>query len=360
MAGFAIFAMFFGSGNLVFPLITGYTTGSLWGEGVLGFSITGVLIPALGLFVTTLCDGKVNEVFRPLTKTGAIGLSLFLLAILGPLGVVPRCIMVAYGSFQTFGPGFPLWIFSAFWCLVLYMIMPNRDKVVPMIGRYLTPVKLGTLLLVVGGAMWAIPEGEKFLSCGEEDPLMTGVFQGYHTMDLIASFFFAMSVMGYFKSVDSNNMTYVWKKSLLANLVGIIILFAMYVSFVYLGAAYQPLLKNVAAEQMLPTIARYALGQSSGYVVSLTIIVSCLTTSVALIGAFCDYISDLLNLTPRGYLHLLRVAIGATFAVSLLGFQQIGAFLGPILEILYPFILVLTGVKLVLRVRALRKEGALS
>lgn len=355
MAGFAIFAMFFGSGNLVFPLVTGVRSGFYWEQAVLGFGVTGVLVPALGLFVTTLCHGKVNEVFKLLTKPGAVFLSLFLLSILGPLGVVPRCIVVAYGSFQTFMPSFPLWIFSGIWISVLWAIMPRREKIIPVIGQYLTPLKLGTLCFVVGGSVWMSPTLQEVPN-QTSSAFWIGLDQGNHTMDLIASFFFAMSVMGYFKSIHSRD---IWKKSLLANLIGVGILFFMYISFIYLGASYGSLLEGIPPEKMLPTIAYHALGRSSGYWIAFTIVISCLTTSVALIGVFCDYISRLLEEKKifLSYRHLLFMTLLVTFMVSLGGFQKIGAFLGPLLQVSYPFIVFLTVVQLGIKIRERNRGG---
>ena len=92
--GFALFAMFFGSGNLVFPIKIGQSTGSFWFLGFLGLFVTGILLPFLGLFVIKLHKGSYNSFFAQAGPIAKIALPLFTLSLLGSFGVVP----VHYGG----------------------------------------------------------------------------------------------------------------------------------------------------------------------------------------------------------------------------------------------------------------------
>src|ERR1700733_10819483 len=95
--GFAIFAMFFGSGNLVFPLQIGQVAGSNWISGFAGLLLTGIFLPLSGLFVIKLYGGNYLAFFGEAGKFAKILLPLVMLSLLGSFGVVPRCITVAYG-----------------------------------------------------------------------------------------------------------------------------------------------------------------------------------------------------------------------------------------------------------------------
>ena len=46
--GFALFAMFFGAGNLILPPFIGLETGSEWLTALAGFFITAIIAPFLG------------------------------------------------------------------------------------------------------------------------------------------------------------------------------------------------------------------------------------------------------------------------------------------------------------------------
>ncbi|MDP3935448.1 MAG: branched-chain amino acid transport system II carrier protein, partial [Alphaproteobacteria bacterium] len=94
--GFAIFAMFFGSGNLVFPLQLGQHVGKNWFLGFLGLLSTGIVLPFLGLFVIKLHKGNYRSFFAEGGKMASIILPFFTLSLLGSFGVVPRCITVAH------------------------------------------------------------------------------------------------------------------------------------------------------------------------------------------------------------------------------------------------------------------------
>ena len=57
-SAFAMFCMFFGSGNLIFPLGIGQKVTGAYSYGILGLSVTGVILPFLGLIVTFLFQGS--------------------------------------------------------------------------------------------------------------------------------------------------------------------------------------------------------------------------------------------------------------------------------------------------------------
>ncbi len=44
-----LFGLFFGAGNLIFPLHLGQLAGHNWGPAALGFLVTGVLLPLLSV-----------------------------------------------------------------------------------------------------------------------------------------------------------------------------------------------------------------------------------------------------------------------------------------------------------------------
>ena len=120
--GFAIFAMFFGSGNLVFPLEIGLHSGSYWIWGFLGLLITGIILPFLGLFVIKTYKGNYLDFFGEAGYYAKILVPFFTLSLLGSFGVVPRCITVAYGGIKFLTPDVSLWSFALLFSIISFFI----------------------------------------------------------------------------------------------------------------------------------------------------------------------------------------------------------------------------------------------
>ena len=64
IVGFALFSMFFGAGNLIFPPSLGHTLGDKYLLGIIGFVLTGVGLPLLAI----LACSKGNGTFESITN----------------------------------------------------------------------------------------------------------------------------------------------------------------------------------------------------------------------------------------------------------------------------------------------------
>jgi branched-chain amino acid:cation transporter, LIVCS family len=192
--GFAFFSMFFGSGNLVFPISVGQQGGSHYLLASLGIFLTGVLVPFLGVLGMTLHRGEMGDFFRYLGKTGTLIFSLLALSLMGPFGVLARCLTVAHGALQLIVPQVPLLATSLVLCLLIFFLTVNRTRIVSILGALLTPFLLISIgaIAYFGLTQGTLPEagaGEAFAA------FKNGFFQGYQTMDLLAAFFFSSFVI---------------------------------------------------------------------------------------------------------------------------------------------------------------------
>jgi branched-chain amino acid:cation transporter, LIVCS family len=340
--GFAIFAMFFGSGNLVFPLQLGQLVGKNWFLGFLGLFATGIFLPFLGLFVIKLHKGSYRSFFAEGGKIAGLILPLFTLSLLGSFGVVPRCITVAHGGMDYLFPGLSLTIFSLVFCLLTYVICLKDNIMVEMIAKFMSPIKLTALAILIGvGIVYSptISTGMPAVSA-----LTEGVLIGYQTMDLFAAFFFSALVFNQIKAIlpKTNDHHVIAKAALSPSIVGALMLAVVYLGFVFLGAHYSDLIQNVEPELMLPTIATYALNPSAAFIIGIAIVFSCLTTAVALNNIYARYLVDTLKLKPSYFPIMLAGTTAVSFFISLLDFKGIAAFLAPALEVSYPGLIALT------------------
>src|SRR5205085_1194147 len=96
--GFALFSMFFGSGNLVFPILVGKECGGHFFLSALGILFTGVFLPFLAVFAMMLFQGSISSFFTCFGQRGTFLFSLLILGLMGPFGVLARCLTVAHGA----------------------------------------------------------------------------------------------------------------------------------------------------------------------------------------------------------------------------------------------------------------------
>lgn len=341
--GFALFSMFFGSGNLVFPITVGQDSGGHYLLAALGILLTGVVVPFLGVLGMMLFKGDIQEFFKCFGKKGTFLFALGALALMGPFGVLARCVTVAHGALLLLFPQASLIVTSLVMCSAIFVLALNKNKIVTILGTILTPFLLLSIATIAffglgQGTMPTAVSGESWTA------FSNGFFQGYQTMDLLAAFFFSKFVLQYLNNrfsmhIEERPLLGVFAK---ASLVGGGILSAVYCVLVVLGWLYAPSLAGTPPQEMLGKIAMESLGGFAAPCVCLAVMFACLTTAIILASLFAEFLRTEVtgNKLSNASSLLITVAIG--FGVSTLEFAGIARFLGPILEVIYPALIVLT------------------
>jgi branched-chain amino acid:cation transporter, LIVCS family len=346
--GFALFSMFFGSGNLVFPIAVGQLSEGKYLLAALGILLTGVIVPFLGVLGMMMHEGNISIFFRFLGKTGIFWFSFFALALMGPFGVFARCLTVVHGAVQLLAPNASLLVTSIVLCITVYLLTVNKTKIISILGIWLTPA----LLLSIGAiAFFGLKGGIPAETVNGESWAIfkNGFFQGYQTMDLLAAFFFSTFVIQQLKekSKDASSI----KIFLKGTLIGAGILSVVYIALVTLGWAYAPVLVEVAPQEMLGRIAMSALGSFAAPCVCVAVILACLTTAIALATLFSDFLRTEVLRNKIGHKTSLTITLVIGILVSTLQFSGIAKFLGPLLEIVYPALIALTVANIILKLR---------
>lgn len=344
--GFAIFAMFFGSGNLVFPLKIGQLAGNSWMFGFLGLFITAILLPFLGLFVIKLHNGNYISFFAEGGKLATIILPLFTLSLLGSFGVVPRCITVAHGGINYLFSDFSLPLFSLLFSVLTYLICLKDHIMINVLGKWMSPILLISLGILI--AVGIVHAPDTLPPVNTTTAFTQGFLTGYQTMDLFAAFFFSALIFRQIQAIlpKTNDPLVIIKAALKPSIAGAAMLAVVYLGFVFMGAHYGDMIKTVDPELMLPTIATHILGSSAALIIGAAMVFSCLTTAVALNNIYARYIVDSLKLTPSVFPWVLLATTAAAFMISLLDFKGIAGFLSPILDVSYPGLIVLTALSI--------------
>lgn len=340
--GFALFSMFFGSGNLVFPIQVGQESQGHYLVALWGLLLTGILVPFLGVFGMMLFHGKIDRFFSAFGSTGIFLFSFLSLALMGPFGVLARCLTVAHGALQLLWPSLSLPMGSLGLVILLFLLTVNESKIVSILGQLLTPILLLSIGLI---ALFGLAQGSWPESSFQGDPFaafFNGFFQGYQTMDLLAAFFFSSFVLGYLYQQSRPGEAPPLRLFFESSLLGASALGAVYGTLVLLGSMYAPYLADVEPQQLMGVVALQALGPFAAPIVALAVVLACVTTGVVLTTLFADFLREKIC---RGLLYRpasLAITLMIGFSVSTLNFSGIAAFLGPLLVAVYPALIALT------------------
>jgi len=348
-AGLALFSMFFGAGDLIWPLILGGSAGDKNFYAMLGLLITGVSLPLLGLIAMMLFQGNYREFFGRVGVKSGIILIFVIQAILGPLGTIPRAITL---SFATLKPYFPfdisIFVFAIISSVVVLAFTLRPQKLVSLLGLVLTPMLLLSLGAILVLGFWSHPE-QVSVPFSRYDAFTEGLKVGYNTLDLIASFLFAPLVLFHFVANSEEQDTIAarrsaFKKMVQASLIAAGLLSVMYIGLTYVSSFYTPLLDTThQPEERLSLISMLLLGPYGALVSCIAVALACLTTAIPLAKISADYIKDdLLKSKSEGSLVPLLITLGISCAMANLGFMGIAKVIGPVLQILCPSLIVLS------------------
>lgn len=346
-----LFGMFFGAGNLIFPVHLGQLAGRNLPAAMLGFIITAVGIPILGVAAigNTHSDGLQALAGKVGRGYSYVFTSLLYLSI-GPLFAIPRC---ATTSFTTgVAPMLPdsasasaaLLLFSlAFFAAVLALSL-RPGKITLFIGKIINPVFLVFLLILLlsalsrPGAPVAAVEPDSAYQSGV---LFSALIEGYGTMDAIAGLAFGIVVIDVIRGMGIEEDGDVAKESIRSGLLTGILMTVIYVLTILMGAQSRGLFEiSENGGIALAQIAGHYLGRAGSLILALTITFACLKTSIGLVVSCSEAFERMFpgKLSYRAWAILFT---GFSFAISNVGLTSIISYSLPALMLLYPPAIVL-------------------
>lgn len=348
VAGFAMFSMFFGSGNLVFPLMVGVESQGQFHVASVGLLITGVAVPFLGLLGMLYYSGNRHLFFKALGGPVAFVLTFAMLGLLGPFAVVPRCTIVAHGGIALIAPEFTPALFNALFLLGTTVLAWKKTRIIEIIGTFLTPWLLGGIIAII---IAGIAFGPDILpsSLTPKEAFKTGLSQGYQTMDLLAAFFFSATTVAFIAGalISHEDKKHLERLSVTACMIGAFLLTIVYIGFVTLGAKFSPVLQGVSPEKLLVIVAQQSLGEYALPMAAVIIGLACLTTAAILTSLFADFLhSDILQQKISRPLALIFTVVLA-YVLSLVGFATLAGWIVMVLQVAYPALIVFSIVSIV-------------
>ncbi len=345
-AGLALFSMFFGAGDLIWPLILGGEAGDKNLFATLGLLVSGVTLPLLGLMAMMLFQGDYKKFFGQTGRIPGIILLFIIQAILGPFGSLPRLFTLSHATLQPYLPEFvtlPVFCIAAIGLIYLFTI--QRQKIVDIVGLFLSPILLISLGLIIylGWRGHPVPEAS---ASSSRETFFQGLNVGYNTLDLIASFIFAPLVLSYFqhdeKGVDSAEARrHVFKKMIKSCAIAGVLLAGMFIGLTYVASFYQSSLPAHAPEARLATVSMHLLGSKGALCSCLAVALSCLTTAIPISVISGDYIQTQFLKGKGNASSCILISLGLSAIVANLGFMGIANMLAPILQIICPGLILL-------------------
>lgn len=357
--GLAMFSMFFGAGNVIFPLVVGQVAGDQTIFATIGLLITAVGVPFLGLLAIILYQGNYQKFFASLGKLPGFLLTAAIMLLIGPFGGLPRCIALSYSTINLSWPIFSFGVFSLLSCLIIFLCTCKKNRMIGLLGYVLTPLLLLSLAVVVIMGLWT---GESShvsqLSAGQS--FWHGFMEGYNTMDLLASFFFSAIIYQNLKQNTEiktpEQERELFNISLKSSCIGAALLSIIYVGFCLVASYHAASLEIGDQGELLAALTLKILGPHAGLIASVTIALACLTTAIALAAVFADFLQKSIFCSKIGYIPALLITLTIGFAVSLLEFTGIVKLLAPFLIIAYPALIAFTIYSIFSRLRELRRD----
>lgn len=348
--GSMLFGLFFGAGNLIFPVFMGQNAGANVWKAIIGFLITGVGIPLLGVASLGMSrsDGLLELSGRVGKKYGVFFTCALYLSI-GPFFAIPRCASTSFsvGIRPLVAEGtakWLVWIFSlVFFAAVLWFSL-RPGKILTWVGKILTPMFLVSLALLavtalvkpMGPVADVIPE-----KAYEANSFFQGFLDGYNTMDALASLAFGIVVVNAIKGLGVKEPSAIAGNTVTSGIFGCAIMALIYAALAVIGAQSR-VLYPISADggEALYVVATHYFGSVGGIILAVTVTLACLKTAVGLITSCGETFCEMFPKGPK-YKFWAIGFCAISFLISTVGLSAIIGWSLPVLMLLYPLAMTL-------------------
>lgn len=340
VTAFALFSLFFGAGNLILPSLLGFNAGNQWLIITIGFSISAVIIPILGILAHAKLQGTLIDFGKKISPTFSV-IYAFLIYSISITLPSPRTASVTHEmAIQPFWDISSWFTSSVYFGLVLVFAM-NRSKILGILGKILTPAIILILLLVIGITVFSFPFD--FGTTTIASPFTNGILEGYQTFDAIGAV-----VVGGVIIISINlrhkNATYEDKKSLIrsAGWLAGLALFLIYLGLILSGAlVHDNFDANTTRTALLSGLTINSLGTIGNFFLSILVGVACFTTAVGIVTGTADFVRSRFNDSQLAY---TITAITGSILGVLMGQFNVGYIIAvalPALMFIYPITIIL-------------------
>ena len=334
LTGFALFAMLFGAGNLIFPPMLGYETSSSWIPTMLAFIITGVGFPFLGILSVSIAGNGIKDFANRVSPTFSKIFAIISILAIGPMLAIPRTGATAYEiTFLHNGMNNTIYKYIYLICYfgIVILFSLRASKVIERVGKILTPILLLLLfLIIVKGIFFS---GLSIKPDIYPHAFKKGFLEGYQTMDTIASIAYAGIILKAIKNGRDLTQKQEFSFLIKAGLVAILSLALIDGGFALVGAKMHSVLVTNDKIELLVKTTSYLLGGYGNLILAICVAGACLTTAIGLVATVGEFFS---SITSFKYEKIVIFTVIISFLLSILGVESIIRISVPILVFIYP------------------------
>ncbi|MDH2927746.1 branched-chain amino acid transport system II carrier protein [Lonepinella koalarum] len=346
IVGFMLFAIFFGAGNLIFPPKLGLESGEHIWLSALGFIVTGVGLPLLGIIVSAFYSGGYSKALKQIHPWFSL---FFLSAIylsIGPFLAIPRTAATSFEiALQPFLQGeteIPQLIFTSLFFILSLWLALSPSKMVARVGSILTPALLISIAALVIKVFFALSDVDYVSATTTESMFFKGFVSGYLTMDALASVAFSVIVISAIQSKGVNQKQLV-QQTIYAGIIAAGALALIYLSLAWIGSKSHLSEQALAYVQernldmgtyLLNDIAQQTFGELGRMILGIIVTLACLTTSIGLIVSVSEYFYEIYHKISYKIYALFFTVI--SFIIANQGLSTVLSKSVPVLLVLYP------------------------
>jgi LIVCS family branched-chain amino acid:cation transporter len=344
------FGLFFGAGNLIFPIFLGQQAGANVWPAVIGFLVTGVGLPLLGIVAMGLSRSNgLNELASKIHPYYSLFFTIALYLTIGPFFAVPRLATVPFtvGITPLIGPSqlkLALFLFSLVFLAFVLWFSLRPSKILTWVGKILNPLFLAMLaVLVLASLFFPIAGIQNMAATGayQNTAFIKGFLEGYNTMDALASLAFGIIIISVIKDLGAKKPGVVALNVVKAGVFSMMVMALIYIALALIGATWKQTLPNVTnGGRIYSALATHYFGKIGLFLLASTITVACLKTAIGLITA-CGETFVALFPNSVGYKTIATVFCVISFAIANFGLDKIIQLTIPVLMLLYPLAITL-------------------
>lgn len=345
-----LFGLYFGAGNLIFPIELGQNSGFNLSKVVLGFIISGVGLPLLGVVASAISkNDSLFEMGKTVGNKFAIFFTTALYLTIGPFFAIPRTSTVAFevgitSNVSKNNIGIFLLIFSLIFFLIVLAFSLKPGKVMDNIGKILTPTFLVLLSILVifsivnpMGSVGLNKPAQRYIN----SPMLVGILDGYNTMDALASLAFAIIIISGIRKLGVEDSNQIAIETLKSGIICLIAMSLVYVSLAFMASSSVNIMDlGNNGGIILSKISFYYLGNLGKILLAAIVIIACLKTGIGLIIA-CSEMFVQMYPNSLSYKSYALIFTFTSFLIANLGLENIISLSIPILMYLYPLAIVL-------------------
>ncbi|MGE7674790.1 branched-chain amino acid transport system II carrier protein [Lysinibacillus sp. NPDC094403] len=345
--GTMLFGLYFGAGNLIFPIQLGQLAGTNFWFGLIGFLVTAIGLPFLGILAIGLSGSNgLRDLASRVHPLFGVIFSLALYLTIGPFFAIPRTATVPFvvgfePYIQAEHTTLLLALFSFVFFAIVFYFSLNPAKIMDYIGKYLTPAFLIVLFILIITSI-VKPMGHFQQPMGDyiDSAFMTGFKEGYNTMDALASLAFGIVVINAIKSAGISDRKEIAKATWKSGIFAMALMTLIYGLITYMGASSIDAVGTFDNGGLIfAAVADHYFGSYGAILLAVIIVLACLKTSIGLITSCSEFFHEIFPKISYKWFVLLLCIV--SFMIANFGLTNIIKFAIPVLMFLYPIAIVL-------------------